>query len=326
MKALVTGAAGFIGSHVVRELASEGISVRALSLPGENRKNLDGVGAEIVTGDVRDRECLRNAMQGVDWVFHLAAIYALWLPDPSLMHDVNVEGTRNVLAMAREAGVKRVIHTSSIARFGGQGKGVRATEKSAFRLGTTGDVYSQSKYAAHEVARAFAEGGLDVTIVAPTGPIGPGDIGPTPTGRLLRALVRLPSVVVLDTESNFADVRDMAKGHLLAARVGKRGESYLLGGEDYSLRDLAKKALRTLGIVRPVLTVPFASADAAAYAALAYTGRVSRRAPPITPASVRIARLGLSADCTKAREELGLRMRPIEESLRDAFAYWRMVT
>src|SRR5262249_12523334 len=161
------------------------------------------------------------AADGCDWVFHLAAIYALWSRDPERMRRVNVDGTRTVLEASRAAGVQRVVHCSSIARFGGQGRGRRATEESRFALGPTADRYSRSTAEAHELALSFAAD-LDVVIVAPCGPIGPGDVGPTPTGRLLLRALTLPAVIVPDTVTNFAHVRDIAAGHLLAAERGRR--------------------------------------------------------------------------------------------------------
>lgn len=322
MKALVTGAAGFIGAHVTRLLVEAGHDVRALHLPSDDLRNLRGLDVERVAGDVTDRASLRSAMRDREWVFHLAAIYALWLPDPSRMHAVNVEGTRNVLSLARELGVARVIHTSSIARFGGQGKGVRATETSPFRLGATGDAYAQSKHDAHELAVAAAREGLDVVIVAPTGPIGPGDVGPTPTGRLLLTCATLPIVIVADTVTNFADVRDIARGHLLAAERGVAGETYLLGHRDLSLVELATMACEVLGVRRPIVVAPFAVARAAAQAARFYADHVSHRAPLITPAAIAIAELGLAANPGKAVRELGVPQSAIEGALADALRWF----
>jgi dihydroflavonol-4-reductase len=261
-------------------------------------------------------------MRGCECVFHLAAVYALWLPDPRLMHRVNVEGTRNVLSLARELGVARVVHTSSIARFGGQGRGRRATEESAFALGVTGDAYSRTKFDAHELAVAAAREGQDVVIVAPTGPIGPGDVGPTPTGRLLITCATLPLAVVTDTVSNFADVRDMARGHVLAATRGVRGETYLLGHRDVALSELARMAGEILGRTRPVIVAPFRLARWAARGALLVADRVTRRAPLVTPAAVAIAELGLAADCAKAVRDLGLPSSPLEDALRDALLWF----
>jgi dihydroflavonol-4-reductase len=323
MKALVTGAAGFIGSHVVRALLDEGHEVRALHLPSDDLRNLRGLEVERIAGDVTDREGLVKAMRGCDWVFHLAAIYALWERVPGRMHRVNVEGTANVLSAAREVGVRRVVHTSSIARFGGQGPGRRATEESAFALGPTGDVYSRTKRDAHELAVAAAKGGQDVVIVAPTGPIGPGDVGPTPTGRLLLACTALPVVTVTESYTNFADVRDIAMGHVLAAEKGKSGESYLLGHRDLALSELARMACRVMGKDRPVVAVPPRIARAAGHVALFAAEHLTRKAPLVTPSAARISELGLAADCGKAVRELGMPQSPIDAALWDSLQWFR---
>jgi dihydroflavonol-4-reductase len=320
MKALVTGAAGFIGSHVVRALLEGGHAVRALHLPGEDLRNLAGLDVERIAGDVTDGEAMRRAAAGCDWVFHLAAIYALWTRDPERMRQVNVDGTRTVLEAARAAGVARVVHTSSIARFGGQGRGQRATEESPFALGATGDPYCRTKAEAHELALSFARE-LDVVIVAPCGPIGPGDVGPTPTGRLLVRALTLPVIVVSDTITNFAHVRDMARGHVLAAERGRRGESYLLGHVDLTLAELARRALARVGLRRRIVTVPFSLARVAARGALA-AAELTGQPPLITPAAVAIAELGLAADCGKAVRELGLPQTPIDEALHDALVWF----
>ena len=320
MRALVTGAAGFIGSHVVRALLGDGYTVRALHLPGEDLRNLAGLDLERIPGDITDGATMRRAVDGCDRVFHLAAIYALWMRDPERMRRVNVEGTRTVLEAARAAGVARVVHTSSIARFGGQGRGRRATEESAFALDATGDVYSRTKFESHELARSFARE-IDLVIVAPTGPIGPGDVGPTPTGRLLLRALTLPLVVVANTATNFAHVRDIARGHLLAADKGRRGESYLLGHEDVTLADLAARALALYDLRRPIVRAPFALARLAARGAVALAER-SGRPPLITPEAIAIAELGLTADCSKAVRELGLPQTPIEQALRDALLWF----
>jgi len=321
-RALVTGSAGFIGSRVVRRLLAAGHHVRALHLPGDNLENLAGLAVELVPGDVTDLDSLRAAVTGAEVVFHLAALYALWLPDPGRLHAVNVDGTRNVLRAAREAGVRRVVHTSSIARFGGQGAGRRATEASPFALGVTGDRYAQSKADAHEVAVAAAAAGQDVVIVAPTGPLGPGDIGPTPTGRVLRAALTWPFALVTPGVSNFAHVDDIAAGHLLAAERGERGESYLLGGEDVALPELARRALASSGRGKPIVTMPPWVVRLAAHGALAWSEHVSRAPPLFTPAAARIAELGLAADCTKARTALGYDPRPIDRAIEDAVTWF----
>lgn len=318
---LVTGAAGFIGSRVVRRLLARGHDVRALVLPSDRRDNLAELDCEVITGDVT-QPAIEDAMADVDVVFHLAALYALWLPDPRAMMRVNVHGTRNVLAAARRRGVRRVVHTSSIARFGGQGLRARATEASPFALDATGNVYARSKALAHEVACEAARAGQDVVIVAPTAPIGPGDIGPTPTGRLLLTAFRAPLMATVPTITNFAHVDDIAEGHVLAAERGVAGRSYLLGHLDLSVVELARIVARTVGRRSRTIAVPFAIAELAAHAALLATRHLTRRAPLLTPDSVRIARLGLAADCRRAVEELGMPQTPIEQAVSDAHAWF----
>jgi dihydroflavonol-4-reductase len=321
LKALVSGSAGFIGSNVVRTLIEDGHDVRALHLPREDIRNLRGLDVERVPGDVTELGDMRRAMRGCDVVFHLAAVYALWTKDADLMHRVNVGGTRNVLEAARAEGVRRVVHTSSIARFGGQGPRAQATDESAFALGPTGDLYSRSKADAHEVA-VQASREQDVVIVAPCGPIGPGDAGPTPTGRLLLSAVKMPIALVADTSTNFADVRDMARAHVLAAERGKRGETYLLGCRDVSLADIARMALAALGATKPVVVAPFLAASVVARGLRFVADRVTQRPPLFTPQAVRIAKLGLRADCTKAVRELGMPQSPIETAVADALSWF----
>lgn len=321
MNALVTGSAGFIGSHVVRALLAAGHRVRALHLPGERLDNLRGLDVERWPGDVTDADGMRRAVHGCDHVFHLAAIYALWLPKPERMRQVNVEGTRNVLRAALEAGVERVVYTSSIAVFGGQGRDRSATERSPFALGPTGDLYSRTKLESHQVALDFAAKGLDVTIVAPCGPLGPGDIGPTPTGRLLISAINMPMPVLVETATNFADVRDMARAHVLAAQRGRTGESYLLGNENVPLEALVKMALGFAGLRRPVVQLPPGLVKGAAHGLLALAN-ARKRPPLVTPAALEIAKLGLRADCSKAVRELGMPQRPIAASVRDALIWF----
>jgi dihydroflavonol-4-reductase len=318
---LVTGAAGFIGSHVARLLAREGHRVRALCLPGEDTRNLRDVDAERITGDVTDAAAMDRAARGCDWVFHLAAIYAIWTKSPERMRRVNVDGTRIVLDAAKRVGVERIVVTSSIARFGGQGAGAQATEESPFALGQTGDLYTRTKRDAHELAMARARE-QDVVVVAPTGPLGPGDVRPTPTGRLLLMAVTAPYAVAMPSASCVGDVRDFAIGHLRAAERGQRGEAYLLGREDVSLGTLARLVHRFAGVRRPVIPVPFPVASIAAHAMQRLADHVTNRPPLITPAAVRTARLGLRADCGKSVRELGVTYRPIEESVRDALVWF----
>ncbi len=321
MKALVTGGAGFVGSHVVRALLDQGRDVRVLILPGEDERNLHGLRIERFEGDVRDAARMREAVRDCTTVFHLAAVYALWLPRPELLDEVNVQGTRNLLEAARSEEIDRFVHCSSIAVFGGQGPGIDATEESPFRLGATGDLYSQSKFDAHRVAKQFARE-LDVVIVAPCGPVGAGDVGPTPTGKLLLTAMQLPAIVAINTETNFVHVRDVAAGHLLADERGRTGESYLLGCENLSIRQLSHLIMEVRGVRKPVAIVPHRVARFAGRVGVRWARHVSGRAPIFTPASIDIAGLGLRADCAKAVRELGLPQTPIREALDDALQWF----
>jgi dihydroflavonol-4-reductase len=305
----------------VRAVLDAGHEVRAMHLPREDVRNLRGLDVEAFAGDVTDERSVREAVRGCELVFHLAAVYTLWTPDVARMRRVNVGGTRNVLAAAREADVRRVVYTSSIARFGGQGREARATEASPFALGRTGDRYAQSKADAHEIAVRAAEE-QDVVIVAPCGPIGPGDVGPTPTGRLLVAALTMPVAVVAATSTNFADVRDMARAHVLAAERGRRGETYLLGCRDVTLTEIARMALDAVGVRKPIVTAPFAAASVAGHAMRFVADHVTRKPPLFTAEAVRIARLGLRADCTKAVRELGMPQSPIERAVADAVTWF----
>lgn len=326
MKVLITGGAGFIGSHIVRALLDENHQVRVLHLPNEKLKNLEGLDVELIAGDITDAAKMDQAVAGCDMVFHTAAIYALWLPDPSLMRKVNVEGTRTVLNAAKKAGVQRVVYTSTGACFAGQPHGIQATEQSPFALGSTGDAYVLTKFEAHQVALQFAAGGLDVVMVCPTGPIGPQDIGPTPTGKLLLTIASMPALAVPAAINNMVDVRDVAKGHVLAAQQGKSGETYILGHQDLTGADMAKTVHRLLGIWRPVMTIPSViegmSSQLAGHAALWVTEHISHKSPLVTPSAARIGQLGTSFNCSKAVHELGLPQTPVEIAIRDALQWF----
>ncbi|MFD2177516.1 NAD-dependent epimerase/dehydratase family protein [Veronia pacifica] len=322
MTVLVTGAAGFIGSHIVRQLLKKNYQVRAMHLPNENLANLQGLPVETMSADITDLESLKIAMYNCDYVIHAAAIYKLWLPEPEKMDRVNIQGTKNVLQLAKQLGVKRVVFTSSIARFAGQGTGINATESSPFALGPARNPYPISKAAAHELAVEAAKNGQDVVICAPTGPIGPGDVAPTPTGRFILAFARMPIVAVPDISINFADVRDIAEGHVLAMEKGISGESYLLGHQNLTIRQLAETLSELIGVRKPVVWVPFAVSSLWSHMPLLYSQIVSRKDPFVTPCAIHIAKLGLMADCSKAVCELGLPQSPIKTAVADALIWF----
>ncbi len=321
-KALVTGAAGFIGSHLVKYLLEENVEVRAMILPGENTRNIDELDIECVRGDITDRESVKNAVHGCDVVFHLAAIYALWLPRMSLMDEVNIDGTYNVMRAALNEGVERVVHTSSLVVFGGQSPDEDSTEESPFVNGDTRNLYAITKYRSQKIALDFCRKGLDVVVAAPCGPIGPHDIQPTPTGKLLLSLVHMPIVPLIESISNMVDVRDVAKGHVLAWQKGRTGECYILGNENLWASELAQIVMEVAEINRPTMRIPKPLVKIAPHFALAWSNYVSRKPPLIEPSSGIIGERGMRMNCSKAFNELGLPRRPIRESVHDALIWF----
>ena len=328
-KIFVTGGAGFIGCHVVKLLLRRSYQVKVLHLPNERLDNLADVREqiELQAGDITDYSQVIAAMKGCDQVIHLAAVYALWLPEQELMRKVNVQGTENILRAARELSLGRVVCTSSIARFGGQGCDVDGkvkwgTENSPFALAATKSVYAITKAESHEVAVNAANAGQDIVICAPTGPVGPGDIGPTPTGKLMLTVATFPLLATPDTVTNFGDVRDIALGHILALEKGRAGETYLLGHQNISALELARLTMGILEIKKPVISVPFKLAKIGGYLALWLTQFISRKPPLITPEAVAISELHLAVNCSKAVKELGLPQTEIKTSLTDALIWF----
>jgi len=323
MKTLVTGGAGFIGSNVVRLLLEQGEEVKVLHLPNEDLRNLKGMDVELISGNILDKVVVDHAVQGCDKVYHLAAIYAFWLKDPKIMFDVNIEGTRNLLDACIAHKVKKVVHTSSAVRYGGQGLDRTGNEESPFAMEKTGELYSLSKYLSHELTEKYAAEGLNVCIVCPTMPIGPGDVAPTPTGKYVISVTRNPVIFYTDTTTNVGDVRDIARGHLLAMKKGKKGRSYILGGRrNLTMKKFMQACKSTLHKQTPLVKLPQTAFEAIGYALEMTSTFITHKAPPLTSQAARASALGLSLDCSRAIEELGYECRPIEESIKDAFEWF----
>jgi dihydroflavonol-4-reductase len=320
MRSLVTGGTGFIGSNVVRALLERGNAVRVLARADADRRNLAGLDVEITCGDVRDRASVDRAVSGCDRVFHAAALYSFWAPRP-LFEAINVEGTRNVLAAAARARVETVVHTSSVAALGVPETGAVADEDTRAAPADIVGAYKQSKYRAEQVAMEAAARGERVVIVNPSFPVGPGDIKPTPTGRVIVDFLtgRMPAYV--DTGMNVVDVRDVAAGHVLAAERGRAGERYILGGENVTMRELLERLAAVSGRRAPRLRIPYAPIFALAGFNEAVC-RLTGREPRMTRDTLRMSRHAMFYSPAKAVRELGLPQSPIEAGLSAAVAWF----
>ena len=323
MRSLVTGATGFVGSAVVRRLLREDHHVRALVRAGADRRNLQGLEVEVVEGDLTDAASLARICDGCDALFHLAADYRLWAPRPQELYRTNVEGTRALLDAAQRAGVPRVVYTSSVATLGIPKDGTPGTETTPVSLGDMVGHYKRSKFLAEQVAAGFAAQGVPVVIVNPSTPIGPRDIKPTPTGRLVRDAMagRMPAYV--DTGLNVVHVDDVADGHWLAFKHGVVGERYILGGADLSLRELLFEIADIVGRPPPRWRLPHGAVMPVAYLAEAWA-RLSGRPPIATVEEVRMSRKRMFFSSAKAERELGYAAGPVRLALEDAVAWFSL--
>ena len=319
---LVTGATGFIGGHVARTLLGRGYSVRALVRPGQTM-TWRHEALSVALGDVRDEAAMRQAVEGCDGVVHTAALYTFWAPR-RLMHDVNVRGTRNVLQAAVDAGVERIVHTSTVGTIALRSDGTPADETEDATPKEMAGPYKRTKFEAEQVARRLAWAGAPVVIVNPTAPVGPGDVKPTPTGRVVLDFLRRSLPAYIDTGLNFVDVADVAEGHVLALERGKPGERYLLGNlaGNMTLREVLLVLEEITGLPGPRWRLPWAVALAAAYLDRVVEGALLRREPRIPLEGVRTARKPVWVDCSKAVRELGLPQRPVREALRQAVEWF----
>jgi dihydroflavonol-4-reductase len=323
VKALVTGATGFLGAHVARTLAAQGADLRLLIRPTSDLRNLQGLEAERVTGDLRDPASLDRAMAGCDTVFHVAADYRLWVPDPEQMYRSNVEGTRNLLQAARKARVGRVVYTSSVATMGFRSNGHPADEESPVSLADMIGPYKRSKYMAEQLALEAGRTGQDVVVVNPTTPVGEMDIKPTPTGRIVLDFLKKKFPAYVDTGLNLVDAAECARGHVLALERGKSGERYILGGENLTLKQLLDCLAAITGLPSPQIRVPHWVALGAALVDEVVRGRLLGRKPRATVDAVRMGRKKMFVSSAKAERELGWKIVPIEDALRRAAEWFR---
>jgi dihydroflavonol-4-reductase len=322
MKAFVTGATGFVGSHVATVLAEQGADLRLLVRTGSDPKNIQGLNADRVVGDLCEPESIDRAMAGCDVVFHVAADYRLWVRDPAQMYRANVEGTRTILQAARKNGVRRVVYTSSVATMGFTVKNNPVDESSPVSLENMIGHYKRSKYMAEEVAIAAGHDGIDVVVVNPSTPVGEQDIKPTPTGRIVVDFLKKKFPAYVDTGLNMVDVRECARGHVAALEKGRSGERYILGGENLTLKQILDKLAAITGLPSPRVRLPYAVALASGVVDTVVTGVVLRREPRVTLDAVRMGRKKMFVSSAKAERELGWKAVPVDAALRRAVQWF----
>ena len=324
MLAFVTGATGFLGSHVARVLADNGADMRLLVRSSSNPRNIEGLRADRALGDLRDPASLEKAMAGCDVVFHVAADYRLWVRDPNEMYRSNVEGTRAILEAARKNGVRRLVCTSSVATIGFTRNGYPANEDSPVSLADMIGHYKRSKFMAEQLALEAGRSGLEVVVVNPTTPVGDQDVKPTPTGRIVIDFLKRKFPAYVETGLNLVDVRECARGHVTALEKGKSGERYILGGENLTLKQILDKLAKITGLPSPILKLPYIFAYAAGIADEIVTGRLRGREPRATIDTVRMGAKKMFASSDKAERDLGWKIVPVESALRRAAEWFRV--
>ena len=321
--AFLTGGTGFVGASLARLLVAKGLKVRALARKGNNRKNLDGLPVELVDGDLHDAAALAKGCAGARYVFHVAADYRIWIPNPDSMYAANVAGSENVIRAAAKAGAERIVHCSSVAaiKVPHDRKPVDETSEYASADEPIGH-YKKSKFLADVLARRLAKDeGLPVVVVNPAAPIGPRDIKPTPTGRIVVDFLKGRIPAYIDTGMNVVHVDDVAEGHWLAAQKGRPGERYVLGGENLTLKQVLHSLADVTGLPAPRFETPYALAYAFGAAETAL-GLLTGREPLAPLDAVRMARHYMWFSSGKAEAELGYRARPAREALKDAAGWF----
>ncbi len=322
MKALVTGASGFIGGAVVRALVASGVQVRVTARPGNDMRHLAGVPMERVEGDLRNRESLRRALDGCRQLYHVAAHYALWAKDPSIFYDVNVTGTRTLLEVARETGIERTVYCSTIGAIGLPPGGGLGTETTPVSLDQMAGHYKRSKYLAEQEVMKLAREGLPVVIVNPSAPVGAGDVKPTPTGQVIVDFMKGRMPAYIETGMNLIDVEDVAAGHLLAMEKGRLGERYILGNRNLLLQEVFEILSRLTGVKAPRVKLPRLAILPLAHLN-EWMSSITNQPPRIPLEGIRMAKYKMHYDCSKALKELGLPQTPVEVALNKAVKWFR---
>jgi dihydroflavonol-4-reductase len=322
VRVFITGATGFVGGHVARRYAADGASLRLLTRQASRLEGLAGIDAEMVTGDLREPEKLRSALTGCDALIHVAADYRLWVRDPKQMYAANVDGTRELLKLAREVGVPRVVYTSSVATMGFKADGTIVNEDTPVTLVDMIGHYKRSKFLAEQGAIIAAKSGQRVMILNPTTPIGAGDAKPTPTGRIVVDFLNKKFPAYVDTGLNLVDVDEVARMHVAALDRGTPGERYILGGENLTLKQILDRMSAITGLPSPTMKVPHAIAMAFAFFDENITGKLLGKEPRATVEAVRMGKKMMFASSAKAERDLGFQVLPIYNAMRAAIEWF----
>ncbi|MDR4494231.1 MAG: hopanoid-associated sugar epimerase [Nitrospirales bacterium] len=323
MKVLITGATGFIGAAVARAVLAHGDAVRVLVRSTSQTNNLEGLTVEPIQGDLQDPASLKIALAGCQGLYHVAAHYALWDQNPQTFYRINVDGTRNLMLAAGEAGLKRIVYTSTIGTIGlpsERGLGNETMFPSLEQL--SGD-YKRSKFLAEQEVLKLVRQGLPVVIVNPTAPIGERDIKPTPTGQIIVDFMRGRMLAYIETGMNLVDVEDVAVGHVRAMDQGRIGERYILGNQNLTLRDVCLRLSRLTGRPAPRIRLPWKVVLPMAYLNYWISNAITHSHPRIPLEGVRMAKYFMHYDCTKARKELDLPQTPLEEAFEKSVGWFR---
>jgi len=322
VRVFITGATGFVGGHVARQCAAEGASLRLLTREASRLDSLTGIDAEMVKGDLREPDKLRSALNGCDALVHVAADYRLWVRDPEQMYASNVDGTRELLKLAREVGVQRVVYTSSVATMGFKADGTIVNEETPVALADMIGHYKRSKFLGELEAKRAAKAGQHVMILNPTTPIGPGDAKPTPTGRIVVDFLNRKFPAYVDTGLNLVDVTEVARMHVVALDRGTPGERYILGGENLTLKQILDRMSAITGLPSPKRKVPHAVAMTFALFDETITGKLRGKEPRATVEAVRMGKKMMFASSAKAERELGFKVLPVYPALRAAIDWF----
>jgi len=323
MKTLVTGSTGFLGSAILRELLDEGREVKLLVRKDANTANIDGLDAEIVYGDLRDSDSLQSALNDCNILYHAAAYYSLWDRDQKLIYDINVEGTRRILEASQKKGLEKIVYTSTVGCIGLNEDTTPANENTFLKKNTLSNHYKKSKYQAEQIALQFALNGLPVVIVNPSTPIGPRDIKPTPTGKIILDFLNHKMPAYLDTGLNLIDVKDCARGHILAEKKGISGERYILGNQNMSLFDILITLEKITGLKAPRIQMPFWVALSAGWVCEMISNHLTGKPPAVPLAGVKMAKYFMYFDSSKAVQELGLEQSSIEKALTQSVNWFK---